>query len=72
MYHKVWDHNAMRRGIFKEFADDINAKVAEGVSQNKCEIAKNLIKLGDSDEKIVAATGLSLEEVVVLRSQLEA
>ena len=36
------------------------------------EIAKNLIKLGVSDEKIVAATGLSLEEVVVLRSQLEA
>ena len=72
MYHKVWDHNAMRRGIFKEFADDINAKVAEGVSKNKCVIAKNLIKLGDSDEKIVAATGLSLEEVVVLRNQLKA
>ncbi len=34
-------------------------------------VAKNLIKLGVSDEKIVAATGLSLEDVVVLRSQLE-
>ena len=58
--------------MYHKFSDDINAKVAEGVSKNKCEIAKNLIKLGDSDEKIVAATGLSLEEVVVLRSQLEA
>jgi len=51
MYHKVWDHNAMRRGIFKEFADEINAKVAEGVSENKREIAKKMIKAGDSDEK---------------------
>ena len=46
MYHNVWDHNALRKGFFKEFAD--------------------------SDEKIVAATGLSLEDVIVLRSQLEA
>ena len=68
MYHKVWDHNAMRRGIFKEFADDINAKIEDRTR----EIAKNLIKLGDSDEKIVAATGLSLEDVVVLRNQLKA
>lgn len=72
MYHKVWDHNAMRRGIFKEFADEINAKVAEGVSENKREIAKKMIKAGDSDEKIAAITELSLEDVVVLRSQLEA
>lgn len=71
MYHKVWDHNALRKGFFKEFAEDVNAKVAEGVSENTREIAKNLIKLGVSDEKIVAATGLSLEDVVVLRSQLE-
>lgn len=67
MYHKIWDHNAMRRGVFKEFAEDINAKIEDRTR----EIAKNLIKLGVSDEKIVAATGLSLEDVVVLRSQLE-
>lgn len=58
----------MRRGIFKEFADDINAKIEDRTR----EIAKNLIKLGDSDEKIASATGLSLEDVIVLRSQLEA
>lgn len=68
MYHKVWDHNALRKGFFKEFADDINAKIDGRVR----EIATNLIKLGDSDEKIAAATGLSLEDIVVLRSQLEA
>ena len=67
MYHKIWDHNALRKGFFKEFAEDINAKIEDRTR----EIAKNLIKLGDSDEKVVAATGLSLEDVVVLRSQLE-
>ena len=68
MYHKVWDHNALRKGFFKEFADDINAKIDGRVR----EIAKKMIKAGDSDEKIVAITELSLEDVVVLRSQLEA
>jgi predicted transposase/invertase (TIGR01784 family) len=67
MYHKIWDHNALRKGFFKEFAEDINAKIEDRTR----EIAKNLIKLGVSDEKVVAATGLSLEDVVVLRSQLE-
>ena len=67
MYHKIWDHNALRKGFFKEFAEDINVKIEDRTR----EIAKNLIKLGDSDEKVVAATGLSLEDVVVLRSQLE-
>ena len=68
MYHKVWDHNAMRRGIFKEFADEINAMIKKHVY----EIAKKLIKFGDSDERIAVATELPLEEVKVLRSQLEA
>lgn len=68
MYHKVWDHNALRDGFFEEFADDINAKIEE----RALEIAKNLIKLGISDEKIATATGLSLEDIVVLRSQLDA
>ena len=45
MYLKVWDHNALRKGVFKEFADDINAKIDGRVR----EIATNLIKLGDSD-----------------------
>lgn len=68
MYHKVWDHNAMRRGIFKEFADDINAKIDGRVR----EIAKRMIKAGDSDEKIASITELSLGDVIVLRSQHEA
>lgn len=51
MYHKVWDHNALRRGFFKEFATEINAKIDERARE------------------IANCSGLSIEEVVVLRSQ---
>ena len=72
MYHKVWDHNALRRGFFKEFADDVNAKVAEGVDESRREIAKRMIANGKlSDEEIATCSGLSVEDIVVLRSQLE-
>ncbi|MBR4681605.1 MAG: hypothetical protein IKP03_10985 [Fibrobacter sp.] len=64
--------NEYLESVLRNAIDDVNAKVAEGVSENTREIAKNLIKLGDSDEKIASATGLSLEDVIVLRSQLEA
>ena len=73
MYHKVWDHNALRDGFFKEFADDVNAKIEERISGRNREFAKKMIVLGKlSNEEISAATDLSLEDVVVLRSQLEA
>jgi hypothetical protein len=68
VFHKEYDHNAMVDGIFEEFADEINAKI-DGRTR---EIAKKLIRLGDSDEKIAAVTELPLEDIVVLRSQLEA
>ena len=72
MYHKVWDHNALRRGFFKEFADDVNAKIAEGVDESRHEIAKQLIVNGKlSDEEIASCSGLSVEDVVVLHCQLE-
>lgn len=72
MYYKVWDHNALRRGFFKEFADDVNAKIAEGVDESRHEIAKQLIVNGKlSDEEIASCSGLSVEDVVVLRCQLE-
>lgn len=71
MYHKVWDHNALRRGFFKEFADDINAKIEERISDRNRKIAKrmildNLLSYG----KIVEYSGLSVEDVVVLCSQM--
>ncbi len=68
MYHEKWYHDALVEGIFVEFADEIDAMIKEHVY----EIAKKLIKFGDSDERIAVATELPLEEVKVLRSQLEA
>ena len=69
MYHKVWDHNALKDSFFEEFADDVNAKVAEGVDESRREIAKRMIANGKlSDEEISACSGLSIEDVVVLRS----
>ena len=60
-------------GFFKEFADDVNAKIEERISGRNREFAKKMIVLGKlSNEEIAAATDLSLEDVVVLRSQLEA
>ena len=73
MFHAEWDHNALRRSFFEEFTDDVNAKVAEGISDNKREIAKRMIANGKlSDKEIAECSGLSIEDVVVLRSQAEA
>ena len=69
MYHKVWDHNALRRGFFKEFATEINAKLDERAR----EIAKRMIANGKlPDEDIAECSGLSIEDVVVMRSQMYA
>lgn len=67
MYHKVWDHNALRDGFFEEFADDVNAKIDERAR----EIAKRLVANGKlPNEDIAECSGLSIEDVVVLRSQM--
>lgn len=69
MFHAEWDHNALKNSFFEEFADDINAKVEERAR----EIAKRMIADGKlSNEEIAAYSGLSVEDVVVLRSQAEA
>ena len=67
MHHDRWDHNVLRRGFFKEFADDINAKLDE----RSREIAQRLIANGKlPDEDIAECSGISVEDVVVLRSQM--
>ena len=68
MYHKVWDHNALREGFFEEFADDVNAKVEDRAR----EIAKRMLAGGKlTDEEIASYSGLSIEDVIVLRSQAD-
>ena len=72
MHHDRWDHNVMVPGIFKEFATEINAKIAENVDERAREIAKRMIAAGKlSDKEVAEYSGLSIEDVVVLRSQCE-
>ena len=40
MHHDRWDHNVMVPGVFKEFAAEIDAKIAENVADAKHESAK--------------------------------
>jgi len=63
VYHKEYDHNAMVDGIFEEFADEINAKVASSVQGREREMARNMLAEGDSVEKISRITHLSEEEI---------
>ena len=70
MYHKEWDHNAMVDGVFKEFADEINAEIAKNVSKSvsdtKHEIAKKMKARNRPIDEIVEDTGLTKEEVEAL------
>ena len=70
MYHKEWDHNAMVDGIFEDFADEINAKIAENVAKSRSErtreIAKKLNARNRPIDEIVEDTGLTKEEVKAL------
>ena len=61
--HKEYDHNAMVDGIFEEFADEINAKVASSVQDREREMARYMLAEGDSVEKISRITHLSEEEI---------
>ena len=72
MFHAEWDHNALKNSFFEEFADDVNAKVEEGVANRNRESAKRMIADGKlSNEEIASYSGLSIEDIVVLRSQAE-
>lgn len=66
VYHKEWDHNAMVDGIFEEFADEINAKVAESVSERELEIARKMKAKNMPVEEIVEFTGIPAEQVETL------
>ena len=63
MFHEKWDHNVLKDSFFEEFADEINAKVAEGVLDSKREMAKGLREDDVPMEIIVRRTGLSEEEI---------
>ena len=63
MHHEKWDHNLMGEAFLEDYADLVNAKVAEGVLDSKREMAKGLLEDGVPMEIIVRRTGLS-EDIV--------
>lgn len=63
MFHEKWDHNVLKDSFFEEFADEINAKVAEGVLDKTREMAKTMLADGISLDKVMAYSGLSEEEI---------
>ena len=63
VYHEKWDHNVMVKGVFEEFADEINAKVAESVSEKTREIARKMKSKNMPVEQIAELTGFSVEEI---------
>ena len=66
VYHKEWDHNAMVDGIFEGFADEINAKIAENVSDKTREIARRMKARNRPVDEIAEDTGLTKKEVMAL------
>ena len=66
MHHDRWDYIVMVPGIFREFADEINAEISKNVSKNTREIAKKMKNKNMPVEEIIEFTGLTEEEVKAL------
>ena len=67
MHHDRWDHIVMVSGIFREFADEINAEISKNVSKNTREIAKKMKSKNMPVKEIIEFTGLTEEEVKALQ-----
>ena len=59
----------MRKGIQEGMQEGIRKGMQQGISERNIEIAKNLVKLGMPLQQIIAATGLTKEEVEKLHVQ---
>ena len=63
MHHERCDHNVMGEAFLEDYADLVNAKVAEGILDSKQEMARDMLAEGDSVEKVARITHLS-EDIV--------
>ena len=59
----------MRKGIQEGMQEGMRKGMQQGISERNIEIAKNLVKLGMPLQQIVAATGLTKEEVEALHTE---
>jgi predicted transposase/invertase (TIGR01784 family) len=65
---KEWDNRARERLARKEgLAEGMAEGVAKGLAEGVANVAKNLLKLNRPIEEIMEVTGLSFEEVEILR-----
>ena len=63
MHHEKWDHNVMGAAFLEDYADLVNAKVAEGISEREREMAKAMREQGIPDSTIAVVSGLSEEDI---------
>ena len=63
MHHERWDHNVMGAAFLEDYADLVNAKVAEGVLDKTREMARDMLAEGFSVEKVARITHLSEETI---------
>ena len=66
VFNAEYDHNALKAGFFKEFAEEINQKVEEASLAKAREMAKGFRDDGVSMDIIVKRTGLTKEEILAL------
>jgi predicted transposase/invertase (TIGR01784 family) len=71
-YSYETDIKVQRREAFRLGKEEgVNIGRIEGAEQAKIETAKNLLKYGDSIEKISMITGLPLEKVQQLQAEIK-
>ncbi len=68
---KFEDELFLREDIMINMAFEKQSSFHKGKLTKAREMAKKMIEYGDSDEKIMAVSGFSKEEVVVLRSEMQ-
>ena len=66
MYHEIWDRNALRNAFIKDNPDIFDEATAKGAAAKAREMAKAMLALGDSVEKVAQVSGLSEDEIKAL------
>jgi predicted transposase/invertase (TIGR01784 family) len=66
-----WDEAAKNFGDYEDYTNVLREEGrVKGIKKEKIEIAKKLMARGDNDEEIHYLTGLSFEQIAVIRSSL--
>ena len=66
MRHEDWDRGVIAEAFIEDNPDVVKEIRDEGAADAKREIAKAMLTLGDSVEKVAQVSGLSEEEIRAL------